>query len=145
MHETWRMHEIDWTAFFRDYAEANRAEDAARVAAFYADGFLVAAPTGSSAFKNDEDFHSWLEQLFRFNEQVGMESLDVANTRASSLDERYLLVAVDWLAHFRKLGEKPVPFRITYIISLVDSGKPKIAGYISHEDQVVVMKRHGLY
>lgn len=144
MHEATLMHEVDWTAFFRDYAEANRAQDAARVAAFYADGFLVAAPTGSSTFKNDDAFHAWLDQLFRFNEQVGMQSLDVAGTRASTLNELYQLVVVDWIARFRKLGEEPVPFRITYIVSLVDGGRPKIVGYISHEDQAEVMKRHGL-
>lgn len=138
------MDDVDWTAFFRGYAEANRVQDANRVAAFYADGFLVAAPTGASAFKNDDAFHAWLHELFRFNEQVGMQSLDVADARSSVLDERYLLVAVDWIARFRKLGEKPVPFRISYIVSLVDSRTPKIVGYISHDDQAEVMRRHGL-
>lgn len=138
------MHEIDWTGFFRDYAEANHARDAARVAAFYADGFLVAAPAGSSTFKNDEAFLAWLEALFRFNAQVGMTSLDVAGTEVSKLDARYRMVAVDWVARFRQLGDERVPFRITYIVGLSEAGRPKILGYISHEDQVEEMKRRGL-
>lgn len=138
------MLEVDWTTFFREYAAASQAHDAVRVAAFYADGFLVAGPTGASAFKNDDTFREWLGHLFLFNEQVGLESLDVAGTHMSAIDERYALVAVDWIARFRKTGAEQVPFRISYIVSLLDGGSPKLVGYITHEDQQDLMKRKGL-
>jgi hypothetical protein len=109
------MSEVDWAKFFREYAAANQAHDAVRVAAF-----------------------------FQFNEQVGVESLDVAGVRASAIDERHVLVAVDWVMRFSNTEAGPVPFRICYIVSLVDSGRPKLIGYIAQEDQKDLMKRRGL-
>lgn len=138
------MREKEWTTFFREYAAASQSNDAERIAGFYADGFLVAGPTGASAFKNDKEFREWLEGLFKFNEQSGMESLDVAGVQPSLIDERYALVAVDWVARFRKSGEEQIPFRISYIVSLLDGKQPKIAGYISREDQQELMKSKGL-
>jgi hypothetical protein len=138
------MSEVDWAKFFREYAAANQAHDAVRVAAFYADGFLVAGPTGAGTFKNDDTFREWLGTLFQFNEQVGVESLDVAGVRASAIDERHVLVAVDWVMRFSNTEAGPVPFRICYIVSLVDSGRPKLIGYIAQEDQKDLMKRRGL-
>jgi len=144
MLEILSMPEVDWTRFFREYAAANQAHDAAGVAGFYAEGFLVAGPTGARAFENDDTFREWLGQLFEFNEQVGLERLDVAGVRASAIDERHVLVAVDWVMRFSKIDAGPVPFRICYIVSLVDRGSPKLIGYISQEDQQDLMKRRGL-
>jgi hypothetical protein len=138
------MMEVDWTRFFREYATASQAHDVASVAAFYADGFLVAGPTGAQAFKNDDTFREWLGQVFHFNEQMGLESLDVAGVRPTPIDERHVLVAVDWVTRFTKTEVGSVAFRISYIVSLVDSERPKLIGYISQEDQQDLMKRRGL-
>lgn len=138
------MSGVDWTRFFREYAAASQAHDAESVAAFYADGFLVAAPTGAQAFKNDDTFREWLGKVFQFNEQVGLESLDVAGVHPTAIDERHVLVAVDWVTRFTKTEVGSVAFRISYIVSLVDSERLKIIGYISQEDQQDLMKRRGL-
>ena len=45
---------------------------------------------------------------------------------------------------FSKTEAGPVPFRICYIVSLVDSESPKLIGYISQQDQQDLMKRRGL-
>ena len=77
-------------------------------------------------------------------ETLCLESLDVAGVRASAIDERHVLVDVDWVMRFSNTEAGPVPFRICYIVSLLESGSPKLIGYISQEDQNDLMKRRGL-
>jgi ketosteroid isomerase-like protein len=132
----------DWAQFFTDYAAASRSDDVERVAGFYADGFVVAGPRGSSTYKNNAAFRKWLKQVFEFNQTSGMESLEVLSTEAAPISGEYTQVTVTWASRFRKTGDEPITFRITYFVEHI--GAPKILGYISHEDQAEAMKAKGL-
>jgi hypothetical protein len=131
------------TDFFRQYAVTSLGAEPERLAAFYDQSFLAAGPGGGAAFSNDEGFLAWLRQVHEFNLKSGMTSLEVVATRDTPISDEYKLVTVRWGALFRKTGEERIQFEISYILHLNDEG-PRIAAYISHEDQEAVMSSRGL-
>ena len=133
-----------FTDLFRDYAAASLHAEPARLAAFYAASFIVAGPTGSAAFPNDERFLDWLRQLHAFNRRVGMTSLaPVSLGDPLLLSERHVLVRVQWGARFEKTGDQPVTFWIAYLLERSPDGW-KILAYVSEKDQDQEMQALGL-
>ena len=73
------MNEDILKRFFEAYSEASMSSDPTVLASLYADAFIATGPTGSAAFKNDEQFLAWLGQVCEFNQRVGMGSLEVVS------------------------------------------------------------------
>jgi hypothetical protein len=128
---------------FRRYATASLGQEPERLAAFYDQSFLAAGPLGAAAFTNDDDFLNWLKQVREFNLKAGMTSLGVVATRDISISKEYVLITVRWDARFLQTGDEQIEFEISYILRLAADG-PRIAAYISHEDQEAVMRSRGL-
>lgn len=113
------------------------------IAAFYADSFIAAGPKGSMAFRNDEQFIQWLQQMQSFNRSHGMERMQVMEMAETPISNEYRMATVTWGAVFSKTGSTPVSFRISYFVATA-AETPRIIMYISHEDQEEVMKAKGL-
>jgi hypothetical protein len=129
--------------YFERYARVALGPEPEQLADFYDTSFLAAGPQGGAAFKNDESFLAWLREVHAFNARTGMTSMTVAEVSEVPIGGGYTLVAVTWAATFEKTGAAPIRFTISYLLR--ESGsRPKVAAYISHEDQAEVMAAHGV-
>jgi hypothetical protein len=129
--------------YFQRYAALSLGSEPEKLAAFYDTSFLAAGPKGGAAFRNDESFVAWLRELHAFNVRTGMTSMTVGGTEETPIGAGYSLVTVTWAATFRQTGASPIRFTISYLLRESESG-PKVAAYISHEDQEDAMRAHGL-
>jgi hypothetical protein len=130
--------------YFQDYGAASIQPHPARIAAFYADSFVVAGPRGSAVFNNDDKFIDWLRQLHDFNQRVGMRSMEVLSIpEIHSLSERQMLVRVEWGARFTKMADRLTTFQIAYLLE-VRNGGWEILAYVAEKDQEEEMRKVGL-
>jgi hypothetical protein len=129
--------------FFRGYSLASLGPEPERLADLYDASFLAAGPKGGAAFKNDESFLAWLRQVNAGNRQSGMTAMEVDEVVETPLSDAYSIATVTWAATFRKTGDEPIRFRISYILRQTDDTL-KVAAYISHEDEEEAKKAHGL-
>ena len=129
--------------YFRRYAIVALGAEPEKLAEFYDQSFLVAGPKGGAAFPNDAAFLAWLRQVHDFNVTTGMSSMAAEGVEQIRVSADYTLVAVRWAATFKKTGDAPIRFTISYLLRESESGY-KIAAYVSHEDQEVVMRSYGL-
>jgi hypothetical protein len=129
-------------AFFEGYAAASQNEDPRALACLYAPTFIVGGPKGSQAFANDDKFLEWIHQVRAFNQRAGMTSLVPIAVEERTLSPIHSLATVTWSSRFARTGDKPIDFRIAYLVETADS--PKILAYVSEADQADEMKRQGL-
>lgn len=130
-------------AFFRRYASLALDEEPTKLAELYDASFLAAGPQGGAAFNNDESFLAWLRELRAFNARVGMTAMTVDEIHEVPVGAGYSLVTVSWAAAFQRTGPVPIRFKISYLLREAEP-LPKVAAYISHEDQEEAMRAHGL-
>lgn len=128
---------------FKRYALVSLGPDPEQLAEFYDTSFLAAGPKGSAAFTNDEAFRRWLREVHDFNVSSGMTSMAVGATSAITVGGGFTLATVEWVATFQRTGDTPIRFNISYLLRESESG-PRIAAYISHEDQEEAMRASGL-
>ena len=133
----------DLYQFFTGYAAAALGDKPELLAALYAQSFLAAGPEGSAAFKNDDAFLQWLSQVHDFNRATGMTGMEVASVDEYRLSDLFTVATVSWGATFRKTGNEVILFKISYIVQRTD-GSYRVLGYVSHEDQMSVMRAKGL-
>jgi len=130
-------------SFFDQYAQATNEMKATTIAGFYADNFIAAGPKGNMAFRNDEKFMQWLNQLKVFNQQTGMGKMQIVHFEESPVSAYYQMVKIEWGVTFRKTGDELITFSISYFVDV--TGKmPRIIMYISHVDQEDYMREKGL-
>lgn len=129
--------------FFRRYARVSMGAEPEKLAAFYDANFLVGGPKGTEAFKNDPAFLDWLRKVHAYNESSGLTAMKAAGVSDFTIGGGYTLATVEWAATFKRTGEKPIRFSISYLLRQAE-GAWKIAGYVSHEDQEETMREHGL-
>jgi hypothetical protein len=72
-----------------------------------------------------------------------MEAMDVVAVETHSLNHQFLIATVEWGAKFKKTGEEPITFKISYVLQ-ERGGAFKVLGYVSHEDQMEAMRERGL-
>jgi hypothetical protein len=132
-----------FTDFFTAYGRASLDNDTGIIANCYAENFMVAGPSGSMAFKNDEKFTQWLKDMFEFNRKVGMQEMKVLKVETSPVGEFYTRALVRWGAVFSKNTDEIIEFEITYILHHVND-ELKIIMYISHENEEDVLKEKGI-
>lgn len=131
------------TEFFRRYSRSSLGPEPESLADLYDASFLAAGPRGGAAFRNDEAFLEWLRQMNEGNRLSGMTTMAVDEIVETPLSDAYTIATVTWAATFRRTGDEPIRFRISYILRQADDTL-KVAAFISHEDQEEVMKAHGL-
>ncbi|WP_157977259.1 hypothetical protein [Taibaiella helva] len=90
--------------FFESYGVISCSGDLKPLAGFYADSFMVAGPEGSAAFRNDESFVQWLEQLRQANERSGLKSMRIVAFNEFPISRQYKGAAVTWGAQFRSFA-----------------------------------------
>lgn len=129
--------------YFSRYASLALGPDPAQLAELYDASFLAAGPKGGAAFRNDESFLAWLRELHAFNARTGMSSMTAGEIREMPVGAGYSLVTVTWAATFQRTGATPIRFTISYLLRETES-HPKVAAYISHDDQEEMMRAHGL-
>ncbi len=129
--------------YFRRYASLSLGPDPTKLAELYDVSFLAAGPKGGAAFRNDESFLAWLREVHAFNVRTGMTSLVVGEIREIPVGAGYTLVTVTWAATFERTGATPIRFAISYLLRDAEP-HPKVAAYISHDDQEDAMRAHGL-
>src|SRR5690606_34477156 len=130
-------------SFFEEYARASLDPDPEALAGRYANAFIAAGPTGSAVFNNDEAFRSWLRQVHEFNQQSGMQSLEVVSVRRVPIEDHHALATVECGATFSTTGEELIRFEISYLVQFLGDS-PLVLAYVSHDDQEQVMKARGL-
>ena len=129
--------------FFNDYAIVSLKGNADEMAKLYAQSFIAASQTQSSAFTNDEKFIEWLNEVFEFNRKTGLKEMKVKAVESTSIGKHFLKATVTWAAIFEKKPTEEINFDIHYILNRSDEGF-KIVLYISEEDQEELMKEKGL-
>ena len=129
--------------FFESYGVISCSGDLKPLTGFYADSFMVAGPEGSAAFRNDESFVQWLEQLRQTNERSGLKSMRIVAFNEFPISGQYKGATVTWGAQFEKTGEELIEFNITYFVHLPEA-LPKIIMYISERSQEALMREKGL-
>lgn len=132
----------DLRQFFEEYAQHSFRQPQA-LTSFYAADFIAAGPQGSRSYRNDDKFVEWLDQMETFNKQTGLTGMQVEAVREIPMGEAFTMATVTWAATYKKTGDQPITFDISYCISFVED-TPRIILFISHEDQESVMKEKGL-
>ena len=129
--------------YFERYARTSLGPDPEALAAFYDASFVAAGPKGSAAFTNDASFRGWLREVHAFNEKSGMSALSVDDVRETPISADFVMATVTWAATFRKTGDTPIRFDITYLLR-ISGDSLQIVAYVSHEDQEDAVRAHGL-
>lgn len=131
--------------FFARYEEGTNTFDPVQVSSQFTPTFMSGDPNGVMCIRNDEEFLKAIPERAAFFKELGFRSAEILDISESALDDRYTLAKVHWHMVFEKDLGNPKDFRffITYI--LVDLGDgPKVACYISHDDESKVMREAGL-
>lgn len=129
--------------FFNEYAEASMTGDANHVAKQYDESFIVVSKDKSSAFSNDSNFIKWLEGVFKFNQDTGLQEMTVKKIETTSVGKYFYKSTVTWAAVYAANSAKSIKFEIHYILRQTESSY-KIVLYISEEDQEELLKENGL-
>lgn len=135
----WGMNTDELREFFEAYARAGKDPEPTSLARNYADSFVVSGPSGSAVFKNDEQFLQWLREVYEFNQRVGMQSLEVVSVHETQISSHHVFARVEWGVRFTRTDDQRIMFEISYLLRLSDD-RPLILAYVSHEDQMEVMK-----
>ena len=124
---------------FDAYEKAYSALDLEATAKFFADTFISAGPKGTIAHSKKE-FESWAQKAAAFYRKMGLVSGKVLSTKELSLADHHVLVTVHWGVWFRKTGDTPVEFDVSYMIDKTGP-EPKIVMFVAHQDEDEAMQK----
>jgi ketosteroid isomerase-like protein len=127
---------------FNDYEKSFDRLDFETIAGFYTDQFISAGPKGTVA-QGKKDFLEKAGQAAAFYKSVGQTSARILSKKIVPISNEYCMVEVHWGATFKKTGDKPIEFDVSYIVQDTE-GEAKIILFISHEDEEKAMKKLGL-
>jgi ketosteroid isomerase-like protein len=128
---------------FAGYEKAFDALDIEKQVDFFAETFISAGPRGTIAQGRDE-FMKMSREVAGYYRSVGQTGAKILSMKETAISGEYSFVTVHWGATFRKLGDKPVEFDVTYVIQKTDPAKPRIIMFVTHQDEEAVMKELGL-
>lgn len=137
------MKNADFKKFFEDYIQWGEEHDAKKVAGAYADNFIFADPNGIMPMENNAELVKKYGDIEKHYKKVGRTSTHLVDIDTTELDDLHYLVKVKFGMTFKKTGDEMITFDISYIIRVVE-GEPKIMLYISHEDEMEVLKKNEL-
>jgi hypothetical protein len=132
-------------AFFKRYEEGANSFDPEVVASQFTAAFMGGDPNGVACLQNDEAFRKAIPERGEFFRKIGFKSARVLGVDETPLDGRYTMAKVHWHMVFEKTPGKPLDFRFFITYFLFDPGSgPRVAFYISHDDERKVMREAGL-
>lgn len=137
------MKNADFKKFFDDYVKWGDENNAQKVADAYADHFIFADPNGIMPMENNKELVAKYADIDEHYQKVGRTGTYIVSVDTTELDALHYLVKVKFGMTFQKTGDEMITFDISYIIRVVD-GTPKILLYISHEDEMKLLKEKGL-
>ncbi len=131
--------------FFESYEEGANTFDPDLVTSQFTAAFMGGDPNGVACLQNDEAFRKAVTERRSLFQKIGFKSAEVLSVEETPLDERYTMAKVHWHMVFEKEPGTPLDFRFFITYFLFDPGSgPKVAFYISHEDEQKVMREAGL-
>jgi hypothetical protein len=128
---------------FADYEKAFSALDIEKQVDFFADTFISAGPKGTIAQSRDQ-FMKLSRQFADYYRKLGQTGAKIISMTETPISDHYSSVAVHWGATFRKTGDQPVEFDVTYFVQKTDPQHPKIIMFIAHQDEEQAMKELGV-
>ena len=131
--------------FFTAYEEGANSFDPDLVTSLFTASIMGGDPNGVVCVQNDEGFRRAILERRAFFQQIGFRSAKVLGVAETPLDERYTMAKVQWHMVFEKPPGNPLDFKFFITYFLFDPGSgPKVAFYISHDDERKVMEESGL-
>ncbi len=127
---------------FNTYEKAFSALDFEKIAELYADSFMSAGPTGIIA-RSKAEFLREARTASEFYRSIGQTSARIISMSESPINEQYSLVTVLWGVTFRKTGDTPVEFDISYVVYKARA-EPRIILFITHQDEQKAMEKLGV-
>ena len=127
---------------FTEYEKAFNALDVENQVPLFAEHFISAGPRGSIA-QNRDHFVQMAKRVSDFYRKVGQTGAKILSMKETPISDEYSFVHVHWGATFKKTGDKPVEFDVTYIMQKTGP-EPKIIMFIAHQDEEQAMKDLGL-
>ena len=131
--------------FFARYEEGANSLDPDLVCPLYTEEFMGGGPGGVACGRNDQSLRQAMVQRRAFFREIGFRHARVLHVEETPLDDRYTMAKVHWHMTFEKQPGNPLDFRFFITYFLFDPGSgPKVAFWISHEDERKVMQEAGL-
>ena len=128
---------------FADYEKAFSELDFEKSGAFFADAFMSAGPKGVIAQDRNE-FMKLSGKASEFYRSVGQESARIMGLVEIEISKEYSLVTVHWGVKFKRMGDKPAEFDVSYLVQHIGEDEPRIILFIAHQDEEEAMKKRGL-
>ena len=122
---------------FTEYEKAFNALEVEKQVPMFAEHFISAGPKGSIAQGRDE-FMKMSRQAADFYRSVGQTGAKILSMKETPVSNEYLMITVHWGATFKKTGDKPIEFDVTYMIQNINDD-PKIIMFIAHQDEEKAM------
>jgi hypothetical protein len=127
---------------FDAYEKAFNALEVEKQVPLFAEHFISAGPKGSIAQGRDQ-FAKMARQVAEHYRSVGQTGAKILSLKETPISDQYTMVTVHWGATFKKTGDKPIEFDVTYFVQNTD-GDPKIILFIAHQDEEKAMQELGL-
>ncbi|HEX6292169.1 MAG TPA: hypothetical protein VFZ66_23475 [Herpetosiphonaceae bacterium] len=133
----------DLARLFATYEAAFSALDVEAAIGVFAECCMAAAPHFVGCTTSEDELRAAVTQIYEFYRRVELESVRILALSETALDDHYALVKVKWAAFFRKTGDEPIAFEVTYVVSR-DAEQPKVILFIAHQDEQTIMRDKGL-
>lgn len=120
------------------YAAAFDQLDADKQAELFSESFISAGPKGTIT-QSREEFRQSAVKAGDFYRKAGKTSASILSLDEHVISPDYSLVKVHWGVSFKKNGDKPVEFDVSYLVQLTGP-EPKILAFITHQDEDSAMQ-----
>jgi hypothetical protein len=131
--------------FFARYEEGANSFDPDIMTSLYTVEFMAGDPNGVSCGRNDQALRNSFIQRKEFFQQIGFKRAKILHLETTPLNDNYTMVKVRWHMTFEKKSSVPLDFKFFITYFLYDPGTgPKVAFWISHDNEQRVMREAGL-
>ena len=131
--------------FFVRYEEGANSFDPDVICSQYTSEFMGGGPEGVVCGKNDQTLRHAIAERHAFFQKIGFKHARILKVEETPIDDRYTMAEVHWHMTFEKKPGHRLDFEFSLTYFLFDSGTgPRVAFWISHEDEQKVMQEAGL-
>lgn len=130
--------------FFREFEKNSNTGDVDRIAAQFADPFMVADPSGSQVVRSN-DFKSAIPHRQKLFESLGCRFTTLESIHETKLESQFVMAKTEWRMQFdRGTGTREdVMAWSTFILHTLGEA-PKIVFYLRHENIMAVLQKRGI-
>jgi hypothetical protein len=93
--------------------------------------------------RSKAEFQKEARVASEFYRSIGQTSAKILSLDEIPISEQYSLVSVHWSVTFRKTGDKPIEFNVSYVAQKTGP-EPRIVLFIAHQDEQKAMEGLGL-